>query len=248
VLPDVQPERRPRLAEAGRVFAAVDRVRGSHSFDLFMHAASGIAADVVENDVVAGAILELLDRLESWEGTSAELLAVITPRDQTDSTRARAREWPTTPEKLSATLGRLQEPLRQVGLLLERSATRTRRGRPWRITRLWEVGQEPSQLSHPPESAQPSHSGGVGPGAGVPVAPFEPGVSVVPVGDGFSEQLSHPDSGSTTAFPPQGDGCDGVITSPRSEIGAKPAADRTSAVWIEEARRQAASEQSGADR
>jgi hypothetical protein len=122
VMPETKPKGLPRLAGAGQVYAAIDRVLGTTGFDSFRQTAGLVASDVVESDPIAGAVLDFAERIGEWEGRWSELLVAITP----DPNRV-PRGWPATPQGLSSHLARTEEALRHFGVIVTRRRVKGRR-------------------------------------------------------------------------------------------------------------------------
>lgn len=139
-LPETRPERLPRLADAGRVFAALDRVLGTSAFENFCGLAGRLAHEVIEDDLVASAVVDLVDRDGgSWGGSMSDLLSALTPEKA-------PRAWPETVQALTGRLTRAEEALRLVGITITK--TRIGKGRVRRLTiARVEGGGEPSSAS-----------------------------------------------------------------------------------------------------
>lgn len=115
-LPSVHLDRLPRMADYARVVAAVDQVTGSKGLEAYLGQRESLAAETVESDPVAAAIAALATTREAealgpWEGTAADLLAVLPAPDGS------ARDyWPANSQQMTARLTRAAPTLRQVGL------------------------------------------------------------------------------------------------------------------------------------
>jgi hypothetical protein len=118
-LPKVKLDRLPRMADFGRVLAAIDQVLiGDHddhdderSLTIYLGQRERIAETVIESDQVALAIRSLVDQAGTWEGTAAELLAKITPEKP-------PKDWPKTPQSLGGRVKRLTPALDQSGVVV----------------------------------------------------------------------------------------------------------------------------------
>ena len=113
VLPVVKPDVLPRMADFARVLAAVDRIQGWNTLRSYTDAAADATTAVLESDPVAAAVVALLDHDETWEGTTSELLELITPE-------RRPRGWPQSARGLAGALTRLAPALRAYGISYER--------------------------------------------------------------------------------------------------------------------------------
>jgi hypothetical protein len=67
-LPDVRPARLPRMADFGRLVAALDALDGGDALARYVAQAGRVAADVLEADAVGLAVLDLA-RGGEWSGT-----------------------------------------------------------------------------------------------------------------------------------------------------------------------------------
>lgn len=114
-LPEVDLQELPRLADFGKLLAALDKadnmdVSDEHSgFQLFMNQRGRLAAEVVEADPIAMSIVGLLENQSSWSGTASDLLAEITPE------RA-PRGWPQSAKSLGGRLKRISPALERLGI------------------------------------------------------------------------------------------------------------------------------------
>lgn len=152
VLPDTRPERLPRLADAGRVFAALDRVLGTSSFENFCGIAGRLAIEVVEDDLVASGVVELLERRGgAWTGTTDELLAMLTPPKP-------PKGWPSTVQALTGRLTRAEEALRLIGVTVKRDRVAGKGTRLLSLTRSQGGGKSASPSSPTSGTASLRHS------------------------------------------------------------------------------------------
>jgi hypothetical protein len=109
VLPGVNLDEAPRMADFAHVLAALDAVTGWHVLDSYRSLGASIAFQVVEGDVVARAVLEFAQVQGKWTGTATELLLAITPERI-------HRDWPQNGRALSGRLRRAAPPLRVLGV------------------------------------------------------------------------------------------------------------------------------------
>lgn len=153
VLPGIHLTRRPRMADFGRVLAAVDEVMGSKGLARYAGQGAALAAEVVESDAVAAAVRALVPAGgDAVEHTPAKLLELTSPERP-------GRDWPANPRALSARLKRAAPALRVVGVEvthLPRAGHTSRRL--WRIERQPEnTGDQPENTGDlPPAPAAPS--------------------------------------------------------------------------------------------
>jgi hypothetical protein len=113
-LPTVNPTVKPRMADFGRVLAAVDTVIGTDALTTFINQRDEIFADVVSGDAVAMAIKEFVEEEPdgTWEGPLAQLRPLI-------ACRVDPHLAPRTERALSSTLKRCETALKSVGVLVE---------------------------------------------------------------------------------------------------------------------------------
>jgi hypothetical protein len=122
-LPDLRLPAMPRMADFGRVLAALDMLDKSDNpaLPLYVGQRTRIAGDVVDSDAVASAIVRLVEAVGSWTGTASDLLQRIT------STPA-PYGWPRSAQGMGGRLKRLRPALRLVGIDIDpdRAPTRER--------------------------------------------------------------------------------------------------------------------------
>lgn len=105
----------PRMADFGRVLAALDVLLGWETLKAYQVAVDEVAVDVVNGDPLASAVVDLLERDRVFVGPAAQLLKDLHPW------RPDAGPWPKTPKALSGSLSRLAPALRTVGIVFDRS-------------------------------------------------------------------------------------------------------------------------------
>jgi hypothetical protein len=106
VLPTIVVADLPRMADFGRLLAALDKVKGWHSLDTYRAAVEQVAADVIAGDPVAAAVIGFMSTRTEWTGTATELL------DRLATFRPEGSAWPKNARGLSGTLTRLAPALR----------------------------------------------------------------------------------------------------------------------------------------
>jgi hypothetical protein len=116
-LPHVKCDRLPRMADFGKLLAAMDNVTAAEkkALDVYMGQRKRIAEAVIEADPVALAIEALLEKEGRWEGTMSDLLMKLTHPGE-----IRPREWPRTPTILGGRLARLTPALKEMGIGVDR--------------------------------------------------------------------------------------------------------------------------------
>ena len=142
VLPEVELDTLPRMADFARVLAAVDRscpeLTGGRALELFIDQRDRIAADVIDSDAVATAMVSHVDNHGGrWRGTAKDLHEAITPDKP-------PKGWPANPRTMVARLKRITPALRQAGVEVTKPEVRTRRGQQYVIEKVCERPSQPS--------------------------------------------------------------------------------------------------------
>lgn len=103
---------KPRMADFARILAAVDKVNGWSTLDLYRDAARTAIADVLESEPFADAVVKLIDRQQDgeWQGTAQALL------NATDTPERLPKKWPKDATRASGQLRRLAPSLRTIGI------------------------------------------------------------------------------------------------------------------------------------
>lgn len=110
-IPNVKLEGLPRMADFMTILAAVDRVTGSDAVGVFEGHAARLAADVVDGDPVANAVLGFMRTRSSWEGSATELLELL-ERPETIP----KRDWPSDSTRMSGKVQRCAPALGKLGI------------------------------------------------------------------------------------------------------------------------------------
>ncbi len=116
----VQLARRPRMADACRWVTAAEPALGwtdGRTVAAWLGARAAASADMLGMDSIGLALLALSPERLPWQGTAADLLALLTGRVP-ESVR-KARTWPTSPRGLAGALRRLAPDLRRTGLAVD---------------------------------------------------------------------------------------------------------------------------------
>ena len=121
VLPGIHVSNLPRMADFGRLLAALDEVKGWRSLDAYRAAVEQVAADVVAGDPLAAGIVEWMSDKSKWTGTATELLQRLS------SYRPDGAGWPRTAKTMSGALARLAPALRGQGMHVTKSRSGTTR-------------------------------------------------------------------------------------------------------------------------
>jgi hypothetical protein len=124
-LPKVRPGHLPRMADFGRVLAAADAAGVTDgALDRFRGQRGRIAAEVIDGDPFALAVVELAHDRRNWQGTATELLAALLP----EAGARLPKGWPPR-NGVAGRLKRLIPVLANEGVYVEIATSRTKRGR-----------------------------------------------------------------------------------------------------------------------
>lgn len=132
VLPGIQLEQMPRMADFAKVAAAVDATQSMESLAAYNTLGKRLAAEVVESDYVGKAVRALMvGRDTPWTGSASDLLEAIRPEHP-------PKGFPSDGARLSGKLKRVAPALRLLGIDVDWSRDAGRRtgggGRVIRIT------------------------------------------------------------------------------------------------------------------
>jgi len=191
---------KPRMADFAAVLAAIDKVTGSRSLDTYMAQSDSLAADVVADDPVASAVVDLMSAHEHWTGTPAALLDTLTRRTFPDDKARRPKQWPSTAATLSGALKRATVQLQTVGVIVETGHT-GRGSTKQRSVTLRRIESAPAAASPP--------------------SPPSPDSSRLSLDDDWGIPL--PPAGATAEqglFPDGDDGDDGDDSTPAVSVGS----------------------------
>jgi len=130
-LPGLRLDTLPRMADFGRVLAAMDETLSTAALATYLGQRGRIAVDVIESDLVGMAIRTLVDS-GPWSGTAGELLERIKPERTSP-------EWPKSPTGMAARIKRLIPALRTVGITVSREKIGRDRSRIYRIQKVEET-------------------------------------------------------------------------------------------------------------
>ncbi len=112
-LPEVPPNRLPRMADFGRVLAAADAAGVTDgALERFQGQQGRIAAEVVDADLFAASLASFVHEQGEWEGTATELLEALPGDDKPPN------GWP-KPNGVKGQLKRLAPALVAGGITVE---------------------------------------------------------------------------------------------------------------------------------
>ena len=135
-LPEVELDRKPRMADFARFGEAVGRARhwGDGAFlRAYRNNIEDITESAAEASLVARAIRTYMITNDKWEGTFGELLSEL--KKLTNQDEAKTWGWPNNARGLASELARLAPVLRRLGFYVTRPKTKTSRGRLVLITK-----------------------------------------------------------------------------------------------------------------
>lgn len=114
-LPSINLDESPRMADFARIVAAVDKIRGTAALRAYTESRKVVAEQVLDSDLVAGAIRQLLTTSNGeWAGSPHELLSRLSrPEDAPRSA------WPNSPQQMGARVRRLAPALERLGIHVE---------------------------------------------------------------------------------------------------------------------------------
>lgn len=110
-LPNVELDRMPRMADYAKVLAALDRATGWGTLPAYLDATREALATGAAGDLVAAAVMDLLDDFETWQGTATDLLKALDDRRDGKV----PKRWPSTASHLSNRVRLAAPSLRAAG-------------------------------------------------------------------------------------------------------------------------------------
>lgn len=116
-LPGIRLDRKPRMADFARILAAVDAELGTDALKRYGSTAADLAADSLSGDPFAVRLQEHFAQ-SGFSGTSAELLAKLTPED--DMARL-PKGWPKDGRAVTTRMHKIAPALRKLGWALGES-------------------------------------------------------------------------------------------------------------------------------
>ena len=112
-LPEITLEKTPRMADYALVLAAVDAELGTKALGRYADQGKNLAAESLSDDSLAAEIIKRVT--ETFEGTSAALLKLVTPPGDWQP----SKDWPKTARKVTGRLTRLAPAFRKTGWTVE---------------------------------------------------------------------------------------------------------------------------------
>ena len=108
VLPGIQREDLPRMADFARIMLALDEVSETKTFQHYTEQALVTSERIAKSDV---ACIEIIKQITAeWKGSAKDLLDKLTPKD----TRP-PKGWPGTPQGMGGKLTKAAPTLRSLG-------------------------------------------------------------------------------------------------------------------------------------
>ena len=105
------------MADFAKILATVDKILGTAGLSHYIDVLAGLSADSLTGDCFILAVMELTD---SFKGTSAELLAEVTPEKP-------PRGWPKNPRAVTTRLKRHAPALRDMGWAVDNDEAHNKR-------------------------------------------------------------------------------------------------------------------------
>lgn len=121
-MPTITFEELPRMADFMTILGAVDKVTGMNSIEVFTGHAERLAADVVEGDPVAAAVVNFMRQRDTWEGTAGELLGHLIRPEALEK-----KYWPADGTRASGKVRRAAPALAKLGIDVQDRRTGPRR-------------------------------------------------------------------------------------------------------------------------
>lgn len=119
LLPKVRLSRLPRMADFARWGCAIAQALGHKADDFLQAYEKNIAQqneEVLESHSVAAAMLALMEKQVTWEGTPSELLAELTRVAEARKIDIQTKVWPRAAHALMRRLKEVQPNLQDVGI------------------------------------------------------------------------------------------------------------------------------------
>jgi hypothetical protein len=155
-LPNVSETDLPRMADFARFGEAVSRAPGclpGQFLTTYRKNRKGAAESAIDDSLVAGAILRLIDRDGAWAGTAKDLLGKLTAI--VDEKVVESKQWPRSPRGISGAVKKVAPALRLIGMNVDSG-----RGHDRFITieraPARKVGETPTQPAQPTQITTPS--------------------------------------------------------------------------------------------
>ncbi len=158
MLPDTRLEKLPRMADfALWVSACETAIWPTGTFwSAFCGNQASAVEKVIDADLVAAALRDLMSARTMWTGTATDLLDALSQEAGERATRSRL--WPTTPQALTGRLRRATTFLRKLGL--ESEFDREGRSRTRVIRIFWSADRPPAAASASSAQAANTANGG----------------------------------------------------------------------------------------
>ena len=197
-LPDVQLERKPRMADFALWSVAVEPAC-PWAEGTFLEAYTGNRQGAVEATLDGDPVADVIRAIAPWSGTASDLMAELTTR--ASDTITKRKDWFSRPRQVSDAVRRLAPGLRKVGIEVT-FARLAHTGR--RLVVVEKSGSSPSPAS--PSSPDPGFPSGPGDGHGGAKgdASPEPSPDSAPIsgtgddGDAVQPRVRHEAPGHTT--------------------------------------------------
>ena len=151
LLPSIKLDSHLRMADFMEILAAVDQITQSAGSARYRTKMNSLATDSLTGDPFVAEITNALDPGEEWEGTSAELLDLVTPT--ADRWRP-PKLWPTDARRVTTLLRRQAPVMRKAGWTADDLGSENHdKVIRWRLRAPEKVGQTRPPPPHPPHPA-----------------------------------------------------------------------------------------------
>jgi hypothetical protein len=150
IIDSVQLDRLPRMADWCRWGCAVAETLGigqDRFLDAYHRNIGSQNDEVVNNDLVCGLVMDLMEEKEEWSGRPGELYQELSKLAE-DQGVHRERRWPKSPQAFSRRLNEMSHNLREAGIVVDRGTSGRGRRKRKTITISWSEST--------PESSAPS--------------------------------------------------------------------------------------------
>jgi hypothetical protein len=109
----IPPDTKPRMSDFYTILLGVDQVLGTEGAQSYLTSARDLQSEIADGEPVVQAIASLMDERDKWKATMTELYSTLTPADP-------SKRWPQSAQALSGKIKALEEPLRTIGIGVDR--------------------------------------------------------------------------------------------------------------------------------
>ncbi|MDD5054876.1 MAG: hypothetical protein PHZ00_01255 [Candidatus Peribacteraceae bacterium] len=119
---EIRLKETPRMADFAHWGAAIAKAMGSSPetfLALYFENIGQQHEEVVNADLVAGALVKFMESRKTWEGSASELLKILRETAESERVDTHAKLWPKAPNSLSRRLNEVRTNLAEVGIAIE---------------------------------------------------------------------------------------------------------------------------------